>query len=254
MATIPADRPTHGDWSFEPLLCMINNAFEDSCDFLNPKDTTNCPHKNTIYVGSGRTLAEVIGGDDTAVCFNKQSIFVENSGPHFAVNPPTENVWNEQDYERDSHSNCPGYHNHRVTISEYYDIEWYEPSGTWRYYKNLYYINTYYQIWYTVNRPDSIPGWEYEPIDGILIPIKCPPGTTWNPITETCETYDNGSGGGGNDNDGGGSSGDGSHLPPLDPPFPGDIDSFDCCDYMPKDFIRWADGWNMKQLIPPNQR
>ena len=27
-----------------------------------------------------------------------------------------------------------------------------------------------------------------------------------------------------------------------------------CCDFVPKDFIAWADGWNLNQLVPPNKR
>ncbi len=72
---------------------------------------------------------------------------------------------------------------------------------------------------------------------------ECPPGTVWNPVTETCDVKPPGGGGGG---------GGGGDTPPLPIPIPST--DFDCCDYVPKDYIRWADGWNMKQLIPPNQR
>ncbi len=43
-------------------------------------------------------------------------------------------------------------------------------------------------------------------------------------------------------------------IPEIPKPPPTGIDAFHCCDYVPKDYIPWADGWMMNQLIPPNKR
>ena len=47
---------------------------------------------------------------------------------------------------------------------------------------------------------------------------------------------------------------------PIDTTYPGSngdtiLDDYtSCCDFVPKDFIAWADGWNLNQLVPPNKR
>ena len=47
---------------------------------------------------------------------------------------------------------------------------------------------------------------------------------------------------------------DPDNPPPPPPPPPGPDDIYSCCDYMPKDFISWSNGLNLKRLIPPNER
>ena len=243
----------------------VNKVYYLSVVFPQPQDEyTNCDcygedgywDKTSDTASDSRTYTE----NDTRKYYNGQlSIYPEIrvSGTLCPTKSLSRNGWVRTSLEL-VYAEYPYSHLTYVIITEYYIFErlycTYCPDEDIEFPENdpLY---EYSEVWYEweeaidcgygqreeayincnqMYRCKWKPGWEWVPEDpnnpdntgGSWVPDEVPPPGPWIP------------------DDGG----DGEEFPGVGTPLD---DYTSCCDFVPKDFIAWADGWNMSVLDEP---